>query len=212
MLLLTYRPTVKPRQPAPRIVCGSQQLPREDRVGSQDLGIKQQQRRAIEDLLSVGNADCRLALSTGGQFPATGTNDDAAAGDLGEVMTATAAPGAVNLSTGTAANVATLAGLTGGDWDVDGVVNYTPTTGTSVTQLAQGASTSTGALGAQDTYSQDLFAAIVPGSGNLITKVIPTQRIKVAAGVSTPIYLVAKATFSVAALTAGGTIRARRPR
>lgn len=138
----------------------------------------------------------------------TATNDSAAAGDVGELLTATAAPAAVALTTATQANVTSVS-LTAGDWEVSGEVNYTPAGTTSITVIGQGVSTTSATLGAQDTYSQDAFAANVPGA-IVITKIAPTIRISLAA--TTTVYLVARATFTVAALSAGGTIRARRVR
>jgi hypothetical protein len=178
-------------------------------MSSEDANIRSQQRQQLESLLSAGNADCRFQMSyPAGQEPATAAGDLAASGKVGELISATVAPGAVNLTSTTAANVASIA-LTKGDWDVSGVVNYTPAASTSITTLAQGASTSTGALGAQDTYSGQVRAAWVPGA-NVLTEVIPNQPLELAS--NTTVYLVALATFSVSTLTAGGTIRARRRR
>lgn len=177
-------------------------------MGSEDLAIRSLQRQRLEDLLSAGNADCRFAANVPGRFVGTATNDDAPAGDVGEVLSTTVAPATVSLTSTTAANVASVA-LTPGDWDVSGVVNYTPNAITSVTVMSQGASATTATLGAQDTYSTDANAAEIPGA-NVITKVIPTQRFKLAS--LTTVYLVALAVFTANTLTAGGTIRARRMR
>ena len=132
----------------------------------------------------------------------------ARSGCAGEFLTATAAPAAVALTTATQATVTSVT-LTAGDWDVDGVVNYTPGATTSITIIGQGANTVAATLGAQDTYLQDANAANVPGA-NIITKTIQTLRITVASGATQLVYLVARATFSVSTLTAGGTINARR--
>lgn len=137
------------------------------------------------------------------------TNDNAAAGYVGEYTSAAVAAGsAVSLTTATTANVTSIS-LTAGDWDVDGIVQYTPAASTSVTQLTQGSSSTTATVGAQGTFSKWVTAA------NVLTAVdpawvIPTTRVSIAA--TTTIYLVANATFTVSTLTAYGLIRARRVR
>lgn len=130
-------------------------------------------------------------------------------GCVGEILTATAAPAAVALTTATAATVTSVA-LTAGDWEVSGVVNYTPAGTTSITILGRGANTTAATLGAQDTYAQFANAATVPGAV-VITEMIPNQKFSFSAA-STTVYLIARATFTVSTLTAGGTIRARRIR
>lgn len=133
---------------------------------------------------------------------------DAQAGAIGELITATAAPAAVSLTTATPANIVSVS-LTAGDWDVEGVVNYTPGASTSITQLSQGVSVTSATLGVQDSYAQQSQAANVPGA-NIIASSSPEVRLSLA--VTTTVYLVAKATFTVSTLTGGGTIRARRMR
>lgn len=133
---------------------------------------------------------------------------NAAAGFVGEYITATAAAAAVSLTSPTASNVTSII-LTPGDWEVGGVVNYTPTGTTSITVLAQGASSATGALGAQDSFSLWATAANVVGV-NIVTNLIPGVRFNVT--VATTVFLVAKATFSASTLSAGGTIWALRIR
>src|SRR5882762_10477672 len=144
-----------------------------------------------------------------GQNRGTATNDSASVGNVGEFVTATVAPGAVSLGTGVTSNVTSIS-LTAGDWDVTGVVNYTPTATTSITDLAQGTSSTTATLGAQDTFSQYSTPAQVPGTTTIIDEVVPTNRFSLA--VTTTIFLVTNATFTASTLTAGGTIRARRMR
>lgn len=145
--------------------------------------------------------------STGGII-GTFTNNNVTAGGVGEYVTGTAAPGAVSLTTATSATVTSIS-LSAGDWDVDGVVNYTPGATTSITIIGQGASSTAATLGAQDTYTREAYPATIP-TAIVETKQIPTQRFSLAS--TTTIYLVAQATFTASTLTAGGTIRARRVR
>lgn len=128
------------------------------------------------------------------------------AGCIGEILTATAAPAAVSLTTNTSADVTSVS-LTAGVWDVTGVINFTPAGTTSITQIGGGVNTTSATLGAQDSYARDVYAAMVPGA-NVISKAVPTVRINIAE--TTTVYLVARATFTVSTLTAGGTIRATR--
>lgn len=153
------------------------------------------------------NGSTYIALTT--QIAGTGTNDSAAAGMVGEIITSSLAAGsATALTTATPKTITSIA-LTPGDWDVSGVVDFLPAATTSITVLAEGASAVTNTLGADDTYASDSMAATVPGAVAQ-RKNIPTQRISIAA--NTTIYLIASATFTVAAMTGFGTIRARRVR
>lgn len=133
---------------------------------------------------------------------------NAATGFVGEYQSSVVAPAAVSLTTATAANVTSIL-LPAGDWQVGGVVNYTPNAATSVTVLSQGASNATAALGAQDSFSLWATAANVVGA-NVVTNMIPVTRFSLA--VATTIFLIAKATFTVNTLTAGGTLWALRVR
>ena len=124
------------------------------------------------------------------------------------VTAAVAAGSAVALTTNVTADITSIS-LTAGDWDVTGVVQYTPTATTSVTQLTQGASSTSATLGAQGTFSKWVTAA------NVLTAVdpawvLPTARFSLTA--PTTIYLVANATFTASTLAAYGMIRARRVR
>lgn len=143
------------------------------------------------------------------KITATQTNDNAPVGSEGEYVTATVAPGTVALTSVTAVNVTSIT-LTAGDWDVTGVINFTPTATTSIAVLAGGPSSTTGALGAQDSFFQSSNATQVPGTTIVIAPPTPVIRFSLAS--TTTIFLVTRATFSLSTLAAGGTIRARRAR
>lgn len=139
----------------------------------------------------------------------TVTNDNAATGGIGELLTAALAVGsATSLVTATAKTIVSVS-LTAGDWDVDGVVNFLPAATTSLTELSAGASSTDNTLGADGTFIGDTIAAAVLGAVTL-RKAIPTQRFSLAS--TTTVYLVGSATFTVSTLTAYGSIRARRVR
>lgn len=144
--------------------------------------------------------------STGGIIGTILANN-ANAGSVGEYVTAVATTPGTTLTTATVANVTSIS-LTAGDWDVTGVVDFLPGATTSITVLNGGISTTTAALGAQDTYCQNASAAQVPA--NNISFDTPTVRISIAS--TTTVYLVARGTFTVSTLSAFGTIRARRVR
>jgi hypothetical protein len=116
---------------------------------------------------------------------------------------------AVVLTSG-AANAFYVITLPAGDWDVRGQVNYKAAATTSITQIKQGISTSGSGFGGQDTYSLDVFSAVIPTTSVDIGKPIRPQRLLLTT--STNVYLVAQATFTVAGLSVYGTIEARRIR
>jgi len=140
----------------------------------------------------------------------TTTNDNAAAGIIGEIITAAAAAGSVSLAvSGTTYNIASIS-LTAGDWDVTGGVTFTTAATTSVTQAIAGTSVTTGTFGADGTYSRNTLTALVPGAVEWLDQIAPVTRLSLAA--TTTVYLVGQSTFTVSTQTAGGFIRARRVR
>lgn len=145
----------------------------------------------------------------------TSTNDSAAAGEIGELITATVASGAaVALTSPTAKNVTSVS-LTAGDWDVSGAVSFT-LAGATCTLAQAGISAATNALPTQAGGSGIGTDPLVGGSflSTALTGVqnlaIPPVRVTLAA--TTTIYLVAQTTFSLGTSAAYGTIRARRIR
>lgn len=163
----------------------------------------------------IGDATHRVSLLNVVGIIGSITNDSAAAGNIGQYLTATVASGAaVTLATGSATPI-TFISLTAGDWDVAGVVDYVPNAATSITILSQGSQALNGcmtvgpALGAQDTFTLWETAANIIGASSPAWE-IPVTRISIAS--TTTVCLIAKATFSVNTLTGYGTIRARRMR
>lgn len=144
----------------------------------------------------------------------TTTNDSAAAGNVGELISSVLGTGAsVTLGTGSASSITSI-NLTPGDWDVSGIVDYTANVATSVTLLTQGIQSLSGCatgpvLGAQDTFTQWETAANIIGTSDPAWNV-PVQRLSLAA--TTTVCLISKPAFTVNSLKAYGTIRARRMR
>lgn len=138
---------------------------------------------------------------------ATATNDNAAAGSIGEYVSASVAPGsAVSLTTATDKNVTSIS-LTAGDWDVCGTVDFA-LTGATATDAYAGISTTTDTLGGQDTYSNRVMSLTAVTD----TIVQPTPLVRLSLAATTTVYLVAKAEFSAGTEAAYGSIRARRAR
>lgn len=140
---------------------------------------------------------------------------DAAAGEIGEVLTSTVAIGSlVSETTATPVDVTTLA-LTAGDWEVCGVVDRV-LTGTTATAYGAAISPTANTVPAQaggsgvaadSSVTQNaVFGATV--TGNYVTIIGPV-RVSIAAAT---IHLVAADTFSAGTIGVFGTLRARRVR
>ena len=120
---------------------------------------------------------------------------EAAAGTVGEVLTASAS--SVALGSGAVTTVTTVT-LTAGDWEVSGGVTFN----------ISGAASSHYGVGL-DNLSTEIIATIPTGTG--IWRLVPmTVRRNVTA--STPVNLVAVAFFASGGVTADGVISARRVR
>lgn len=152
------------------------------------------------------------AARTNGHQNGTATNDNAAAGEVGEyIEDAVTAGSAVSVTTATPKTIAQIT-LTAGDWDVSGMVNgLTTNASTSITGYGGSLSTTTNAL---DTgpgkFSQVLSGAFVPGNSATLGISFPAMRYSVTG--STPVYLIAYMTFTVSTMSSYGIIRARRAR
>jgi hypothetical protein len=127
----------------------------------------------------------------------TGVRDgsDAAAGQVGEFMTASS--GAVTLTNNSVANVVPLT-LTPGDWDVSGLVSFSAGAGT---HTSFGTGLDTVGILYQGTYPS---GAMTQGMGT------PPKRYNVTA--NTVVNLVAIATFTSGTMSVQGVVRARRMR
>jgi len=121
---------------------------------------------------------------------------DAPAGNVGEVLTASGS--GVALSSGGVATVATLT-LTPGDWDVTGGVVFN----------ISGAASSHYAAGIDGVFGTEIIATIPSGSGVWRLQAGTVRRNVTA---STAVVLSAAVFFSSGAVSADGTLRARRMR
>lgn len=157
------------------------------------------------------NTEVLTATQLGGvSFRGTNTNDDAAAGKVGEYVASTVGSGApVTLTTATVANVTSIS-LTAGDWDVTGMVNFQYGSGTAISYVLCGSSSTSATLGGEDTFTDWEIPFTAGASQGTYGFNIPIKRYSLSG--TTTIYLVAKASFTTNTLKAFGTIRARRVR
>lgn len=134
------------------------------------------------------------------------TNDNAAAGVIGEYIESSVSSGSpVSLVTSTAKTVTSIA-LTAGDWDVSGWVGFSPAGTTTATAYAGEITTTNNTLDSE--YGLLLVSTT---AGNAAQKMaVASKRISLAG--SATIYLIASATFAVSTMGAYGRISARRAR
>lgn len=150
------------------------------------------------------------AARTNGHQNGTATNDNAAAGEIGEFISSTVLAGsAVSLTSGAAANITSIS-LTAGDWDCSGLTVSNPNAATTqsgnygwISSVSATVPTvpNNGGIGAA------LYAAPA-GSGVFVA--VPTHRISLASTTTT--YLSTLSVFAVNTNSAYGWIGCRRAR
>lgn len=140
----------------------------------------------------------------------TTTNNDAAAGSVGEFVSSTILSGSsVSLTSGVAADITSIS-LTAGDWEVWGNVVSNPGAGTTTSVINGAANTVSATLptfpgsGAYARYSYTSAANAVNS--------LPIGRARFSLAATTTIYLVTNMTFAVSTMSAYGFIGARRIR
>ena len=136
----------------------------------------------------------------------TTTNDNAAAGQIGEFVTAARTTN-LALATTVGANLTSIS-LTAGDWDVDGNVNVLFSVGG--TEAAGSVSLTSGAVaGAADGSG---YGQINMATASLTYVSLATGSMRVSIAATTTVYLTASGTFTSGTANAQGVIRARRRR
>lgn len=142
----------------------------------------------------------------------TATNDSAAAGKLGELITGSLASGsATSLTTATDKTVISIS-LTAGDWDVSAVGLFSLAAATTVTDLQISISATNNT---RDTSNGRWFINRYPSGtvlGNATAVSMQTIDTQVSLASTTTYYLIARATFGTDTCAAFGFIRARRAR
>ena len=135
------------------------------------------------------------------------TGTSAPPGTIGEVISSSIPVGsAVAMTSGTPINVTSIT-LGPGDWDIYGMIDLHPGSGTSIANTTLGISQTSNMMGQQDTYSTNLY-----NTTSSIDLSANTPTVRFSTSVQTVIYLVVSGTFSTSTLSAYGTIWARRAR
>jgi hypothetical protein len=138
----------------------------------------------------------------------TATNNNAAAGSVGEYVTATTA--STSVTTSVTANAASIS-LTAGDWEVEGLVQTIPAGTTVVSGRTVGISTTSATVATAATGVSNVSSTWYSDpAGFAETILAPRTRIKLAS--TTTVYLVANIGFSVSTCAVAGFIRATRVR
>lgn len=162
--------------------------------------------------LSVGQGGTGATTAAGARtsldaFQNTGVTDasNAATGKVGEFLSNTGT--AANAVSGGVANYATLT-LTPGDWEVSGGIQANPTGQSSAWSQLNASISLTSGTGGIFPYLTIIRTSFNANGGQAIST--PIRRVSVSA--STPVYLVAGATFPDGTMPIQGFIQARRIR
>lgn len=134
----------------------------------------------------------------------TTTNNNASAGSVGEYPNNTTS--GTSMTTGTPANC-TSQSLTAGDYDVQGVVQFSPGASTTVSQLLAGISTTSATFGG---FANNTVLGLTFTTGAAQT--ISTPVVRVSLSGTTTVYVVGQSSFGVSTMACNGFIRARRVR
>ena len=129
---------------------------------------------------------------------------NAAVGSVGEYLSSTGS--STGMTSGISINLNSVS-LTGGDYDVTGVVYFSPAGTTTMTQQTGSISTTTGTVGTLGTYAS-LAMSAPAGQGSAVT--LPTVRESLAS--TTTVFCVGLATFGVSTAAATCVLRWRRIR
>jgi hypothetical protein len=169
------------------------------RIGADNIGV------------AAGGVKALDISAAGVDVLGTNTNDNAAAGFVGEYVESAAQGGsAVALTTGVTANVTSIS-LTAGDWDVFGTLAFVAAATTNITSLTGGASTISATMPSGIQGRTNI--AVFPNAGNTVAG-NPSGFLhnRFSLNATTVVYLVANATFAISTLSAFGFIAARRVR
>lgn len=141
----------------------------------------------------------------------TTTNNNAAAGEIGEhVSSAVLSGSAVALTTNVGANITSIS-LTAGDWDVWANARFTGGATTTVTVLGASVSLASAAVdAAADRLTQSFHNGQAPFASTNLNCNVGAVRLSLAA--TTTIYLVGQCSFGTSTLSGFGTLQARRVR
>lgn len=152
-----------------------------------------------------------VGYSVLGQIAATATNDSAAAGKVGEFLSANVAAGTpVALANGTPKTITSVA-LTAGDWDVEGQVIFLPAAGTTIIAIIACISQNDNTLdtpGPALASQSQLQLSFTAG----LNQQLSATRVRISTAAGQTVYLVGQASFGVSTMSGAGFISARRVR
>lgn len=168
----------------------------------------------VTPVLGAATATTLAFSPTTGGIIGTTTNDDANAGNQGEMISSTLLlASTISLTTNVVVDIVSIS-LTAGDWDVwgCGVFVTGATTNISDARICISNVSATFKTVGGTTYPATIqqFTPYVPGSTTFCFGTGTVGRISLAS--TTTIYLVARGTFTVSTLSAHGSIQARRRR
>lgn len=160
---------------------------------------------------TITNKTLTTPTITQGNLVGTTTNDNAAAGSVGEYTAAQVLIGAATPLVTTVAKTVTSISLTAGDWDVSGTVQYTSggTTTSTLMDAIIGLTTNSAVAAGVGGYSR------LNAAGSLGTNpghFLPVGQVRVSVAATTTVYLIANSTFATSTMSAYGEMRARRVR
>ena len=164
-------------------------------------------RSALTDETGTGAAVFATSPSiTTPNIIGTSTNNSAAAGSVGEVITATATQA---LSSGSVVNVTSIT-LTAGDWDLSGMLRYSTAGATTTTDVTSAIATANNVVSGGSLV--DFFAQtrVTSTTDFATTHTFAPTRISISG--NTTYYLNCQGTFATSTASAIGRIRARRMR
>jgi hypothetical protein len=155
-----------------------------------------------------------IAFSSTSGVIGTTTNDNAAAGSVGELLSAIVLVGsAVSVTANVSANIVTLS-LTAGDWDVWGELWLDGDNSTIITRVLASitlTSSTIASVPAVDSTFCDVFGS-TSTIGSFSAPAFPTGACRISVASTTNVYLVANVGFTISTATAYGKILARRVR
>lgn len=164
--------------------------------------------------LVIADTTAALSRSGGGgiQQEGTNTNDDAAAGQVGEIVTGTVAfASRASISAATVTNITNIS-LTAGDWDVEGSFGIFPANTTTVRLIAVCSNSTSATLDSVEARGQIDFGTGRSTSDGSAAMVIPFARRRFSLASTTTVYLIGYVDFAVSTCEAFGKITARRVR
>lgn len=159
----------------------------------------------------LDDLDAATMRTTLGVRLGTTTNNNAAAGEIGEhVSSAVLSGSAVALTTNVGANITSIS-LTAGDWDVWANARFTGQATTTVTVLGASVSLASAAVdAAADRLTQSFHNGQTPFATTNLDLLVGATRFSLATPAT--IYLVGQCSFGAGTLSAFGALQARRVR